>query len=122
MNIIAPLRDLRQRSDRIRHDGRIRVGEHIPQAIDEAFLLYDLLVVGVEFRNADGGRFSNVGIFVLEAVSERFDESMEDGGDGDVGHGANGEGSDECVLVVCILMSILTLAMYFDAKGGKLRD
>lgn len=59
--------------------------------------------MNVEFRDANGGCLADVGIPVLEAVTEGLDECSEDGGDLDVGHGADRESSYECVLVVRIL-------------------
>lgn len=59
--------------------------------------------MGVEFSDADGSRLSDVGVGIFEAVSEGLDEGEEDGGNLDVGHSADGEGSDEGVVGVCVL-------------------
>lgn len=102
-NAIMPLANLNKRSDRIRHDGRIRVKHKVAQHLDEARALRAARVRRVHLRDADRGGLAHIGVAVLERVSEGVRHRLCHDGERDVGHGADGERTDEGVLVGAVL-------------------
>lgn len=83
----------------------VRVRDKFLKDGDESVLQCSLLIQVPQFSNSNGGGLANVGIVVLQALSKRFADMIQNLVHTNAAHGADGQGTNQRVDMVRILNS-----------------
>lgn len=81
----------------------VRVRDKVLKDGDESVLQCSLLIQVPQLSNTNGGGLANIGIVVLQALSQRFADMIQNLVHTNAAHGADSQGANQRVDVVRIL-------------------